>query len=150
VEGATVGGQVFLTAATYEQIRDVAEVSEPVAIQMKGLTEALLLYDLRGLRGRFAPPATQSDHDSDASVSLPVRCCLICGTIVGTDRVDGRVLRIGPHEAAGAARSAASPTHQYQAPARLSRQRRRVDGHARGAGRRGFTHAHPLHLDERG
>ena len=55
VEGATVGGQVFITTATYEQIRDVAEVAEPVAIQMKGLTEALLLYDLRGLGGRFAP-----------------------------------------------------------------------------------------------
>jgi class 3 adenylate cyclase len=36
VEGATVGGQVFITTATYEQIRDVAEVAEPVAIQMKG------------------------------------------------------------------------------------------------------------------
>ena len=37
VEGATVGGQVFITTATYSRIRDVAEVAEPVAIQMKGL-----------------------------------------------------------------------------------------------------------------
>jgi adenylate cyclase len=79
VEGATVGGQVFITTATYEQIRDLAEVAEPVAIQMKGLTEALLLYDLRGLGGRFAPPPAPPDHDPDASVSLPVRCWVIEG-----------------------------------------------------------------------
>lgn len=28
-EGATVGGQIFLGAATYEQIRDLAEVAPP-------------------------------------------------------------------------------------------------------------------------
>jgi adenylate cyclase len=98
VEGATVGGQVFITTATYELIRDVAEVAEPVAIQMKGLTEALLLYDLRALGGRFAPPPAAPDHDPDAGVSLPVRCWVIEGKIVGAARIDGRVLRIGPRE----------------------------------------------------
>ena len=98
VEGATVGGQVFITTATYEQIRELAEVAEPVAIQMKGLTEALLLYDLRGLGGRFAPPPAPPDHDLDARVSLPLRCWVIEGKIVGAARIDGRVLRIGPRE----------------------------------------------------
>jgi class 3 adenylate cyclase len=98
VEGATVGGQVFITTTTYEQIRDLAEVAEPVAIQMKGLTEALLLYDLRGLGGRFAPPPAAPDHDPDASVSLPLRCWVIEGKIVGAARIEGRVLRIGPRE----------------------------------------------------
>ena len=139
VEGATVGGQVFITTATYEQIRDVAEVAEPVAIQMKGLTEALLLYDLRGLGGRFAPPPAAPDHDLDASVSLPLRCWVIEGKIVGADadrrpRAADRAAR-----AAGAPRSAAATAHQREAPARLSRRRRRVggrlrQGHARGAG----------------
>ena len=98
VEGATVGGQVFITAATYAAIREVAEVAEPVAIQMKGLAEPLLLYDLRGLGGRFAPPAAPPERDPDAGVSLAVRCWVIEGKIVGAACIDGRAVRIGPRE----------------------------------------------------
>src|SRR5262249_11970094 len=48
VEGATVGGQIFLSAATYEQIRDLADVRPPIAVELKGLAAPLQLYELRG------------------------------------------------------------------------------------------------------
>ena len=70
VEGATVGGQVFITTATYERIRDIAEVG-PVPIPLKGLSEPLPLYDLRSLRGPFRPggPAGAGPRPARASRS---------------------------------------------------------------------------------
>lgn len=98
VEGATVGGQVFVTTETYEAIRAIADVAEPVAIQMKGLTEPLALYELRGMAGRYAPPSVPDIGDAEAAVSLPVRAWVIEGKIVGSDAIAGRVQRIGPRE----------------------------------------------------
>src|SRR5262245_65470226 len=55
VEGATVGGQVFLTAETYARIRDLAEVLGPTQLEAKRLSEPLAPYELRTPRGRVAP-----------------------------------------------------------------------------------------------
>jgi len=53
VESCTVGGQIFVTAQTLERIRDLAEVAEPVSVELKGIEEPVALYELRGIRGRF-------------------------------------------------------------------------------------------------
>src|SRR5215831_15078690 len=37
VEGCTVGGQIFLTAQTLERIGELAEVQEPVRVELKGI-----------------------------------------------------------------------------------------------------------------
>src|SRR5437870_3748134 len=76
VEGSTVGGQIFLSAVTYEQLRDQAEVLPPVSVELKGLAAPLLLYELRGLTGRFAqrlPEATTEDEEQ-RDVALALTC----------------------------------------------------------------------------
>ena len=95
VEGATVGGQVFVTASTYEAIRDVALVDPPVLAQMKGLTEPVALYELRGLSGRFAQMATPAERDADVAVALPITCWRIDGKVVAADALVGATVRIG-------------------------------------------------------
>src|SRR5262245_62809880 len=73
VEGATVGGQVFLTTETYARIRDIADVTGPTLLEAKGLSEPLKLYDLRGLRGRFAQSVASPDAaEREVGVSLPI------------------------------------------------------------------------------
>ena len=52
VEGTTVGSQILLSPFTYERLREVADVRPPISVQVKGISEPLLLYELRGLRGR--------------------------------------------------------------------------------------------------
>src|SRR5438552_1321454 len=61
VEGATVGGQIFVTASTHAAIAALAEVAPPVSLEMKGLSEPLLLYELRGIGGRFAQRLEDED-----------------------------------------------------------------------------------------
>lgn len=96
VEGATVGGQVFLTEETYARIREVATVTGPVSLEAKGLSEPLKLYDLRGLRGRFAHSGTAvADAASrELAVSLALTCRVIDGKVVRPDPIDGEVVRV--------------------------------------------------------
>ena len=97
VEGCTVGGQSFLSPATYEQIHDIVEVAAPVPVELKGIAEPLLLYELRGIAGRFAQRLPEMDTalDRQVDVSLPVACWVIDGKVISKEEIAGAVLRLG-------------------------------------------------------
>jgi adenylate cyclase len=99
VEGATVGGQIFMTTSTYEAIAAIAEVAPPLAIEVKGLSEPLVLHELRGIGGRFAQRLAERGDDGPAvSVELPFVGAIIDGKVVRDDRIDGLVERLGRRE----------------------------------------------------
>ncbi len=97
VEGCTVGGQIFLSPATYAQIHDLVEVAPPVPVELKGIAEPLLLYELRGIAGRFAQRLPEMDTalDRQVEVSLPVACWVIDGKVVSKEEIAGAVLQLG-------------------------------------------------------
>lgn len=97
VESATVGGQIFVSAATHERVRDLAEVGAPTPVEVKGIAEPLLLYELRGIGGRFAQrlPETATEGDPQVDVALPLTCRVIEGKVVSEARVSGTVRRLG-------------------------------------------------------
>jgi class 3 adenylate cyclase len=97
VESATVGAQVLISAATYEPIRDLAEVAGPIPVEVKGLSEPLLLYELHALTGRHAQrmPESALEADQQIDVELPARCWLLEGKVISKEAVSGTVVRLG-------------------------------------------------------
>jgi class 3 adenylate cyclase len=97
VEGCTVGGQIFLSPATYERIRDLVEVAPAVPVEVKGIAEPLLLYELQGISGRFAQrlPEIETGVDQQVDISLPLTCRVIDGKVVSQEAIAGTVLRLG-------------------------------------------------------
>jgi class 3 adenylate cyclase len=100
IEGCTVGGQIFISPSTYARIRDLAEVAPPVPIQLKGITEPLLLYELHGISGRFAQrlPEAAIDPGPQVEVTLPVTCHVIDGKVVREASISGAVMRLGTRQ----------------------------------------------------
>jgi class 3 adenylate cyclase len=98
VEGCTVGGQVLLSPFTYERIRGVAEVGPPIPVEVKGIREPLLLYELRALGGRYPRRLPEGDTAGAAlaPVDLPVACWVIEGKTIRPEAFTGRVTRLGP------------------------------------------------------
>lgn len=98
VQACTVGGQVLLSAATYARIREIAEVCPPLPVEVKGIREPLLLYELRALGGRYARrlPEAAADEAPDMPVALPLLAWVVDGTTVRPDRIAGEVTRLGP------------------------------------------------------
>ena len=97
VEGCTVGGQVLVSPFTYERIRAVAEVGPPIPVEVKGIRDPLLLYELRALGGRYPRrlPDAESSDGADVAVALPVQCWVIEGKTIGTDVLTGQVTSLG-------------------------------------------------------
>jgi class 3 adenylate cyclase len=97
VEACTVGGQIFISAGTYERLREVAEVGAPVPVEVKGIEEPLLLHELHGLAGRYAQrlPETATEPDHLVDVTLPLVGWVIEGKVVRPDRISGTVVRLG-------------------------------------------------------
>jgi len=100
VEGSTVGGQIFISAATWEKVEDLAEVAPPIPVEVKGLSAPLVLYELRGLRGRFAQrlPEATTERDPQVDVALPLVCWVIEGKVVRQDILHGIVTRLGARQ----------------------------------------------------
>ncbi len=96
VEGCTVGGQIFLGPRTYACVRDLVEVGEPLSVEVKGLAEPLLLYELRAIGGRFAQTLPEAGTDDEqVPVALPFVCRVFEGKVLGTDAISGTVVRLG-------------------------------------------------------
>lgn len=96
VEGCTVGGQIFLSRHTYERLRELVEVAEPVPVDVKGLAEPLLLYELHAIGGRFPQrlPETAADDES-LPVALPLIGRVFEGKVLGEATISGTVVRLG-------------------------------------------------------
>ncbi|HSE94339.1 MAG TPA: adenylate/guanylate cyclase domain-containing protein, partial [Methylomirabilota bacterium] len=95
VESCTVGGQVLLSPHTYERIRGLAEVGVPIPVEVKGVREPLLLYELRGLTGRYARRLPETDGaGAEDAVDLPLTCWVIEGKTVQPEGLAGRVVRL--------------------------------------------------------
>jgi sigma-B regulation protein RsbU (phosphoserine phosphatase) len=95
VEGCTVGGQILMTAATFERLADLAEVAPPITVELKGLPAPVALYELRGLRGRFAQHLAEGDGDAPVEVRLPLVGAVIEDKRVHADVFRGTVRRLG-------------------------------------------------------
>ncbi len=98
VEGCTVGGQVLASPFTYERIREVADVGPPIPVEVKGIREPLLLYELRALHGRYPRRLPEADGGDGAgvAVALPVSAWVIEGKTIRPDPLAGQVIRLAP------------------------------------------------------
>jgi class 3 adenylate cyclase len=96
VEGCTVGGQIFVTTSTLERVAGLAEVGEPVRVELKGIAEPVLLHELRAMGGRFAQrlPAADMESDPRVDVRLPLRGWIVEGKQLGAE-FSGIVSRLG-------------------------------------------------------
>jgi len=95
VEGCTVGGQIFLSPHTYARVRDLVEVGEPFPVEVKGVAEPLLLYELRAISGRFAQRLPEmANDDEQVPVLLPFVGRVFEGKLLGKDETSGTVVRL--------------------------------------------------------
>ncbi len=91
VESATVGGQVYVTAATWERVRELADAEGPVPLSAKGLAEPIPLYEVRAIGGPFAQTLPTPEAEPEAPVALPAECWLVEGKRVAGESRPGTV-----------------------------------------------------------
>jgi adenylate cyclase len=97
VEACTVGGQVLLSPYTYEVVREVAEVGPPIPVEVKGLRDPLLLYELHALGGRYPRRLPEPDAGEGVEIpAVPVSAWILEGKTIRPEAIEGQVTWLGP------------------------------------------------------
>jgi adenylate cyclase len=65
VESFTVGGQVLVSAKTYERLSDMVDLGDTLTVEMKGVPGQVLLYDVNGIKGDYS--ARLEDRDESVA-----------------------------------------------------------------------------------
>ncbi|MBM4286476.1 MAG: HAMP domain-containing protein, partial [Deltaproteobacteria bacterium] len=74
IEAMATGGQVLISEATYERVKDLAEVREVVQGQFKGVPDTVSLYNIKGIWGPYHRALRDRDEVLHPLLAeLPVR-----------------------------------------------------------------------------
>ena len=96
IESFTVGGQILISPSVYERVRNCIEIRSIQDVQFKGLDRPVTLYDVIGLRGRYAItlPAQLPAAWKTLMAPIPIVCFSVTGKTVSGTAITGRILRL--------------------------------------------------------
>ena len=61
IEGITSGGQIFASAATFDEIREIARTAGHLNVKLKGLNKPVPIYEITGIGGDYAVYTSMDD-----------------------------------------------------------------------------------------
>jgi class 3 adenylate cyclase len=92
IEGYTVGGQVLISHAAFERVKDHVDVRQTLTVQMKGIPGKVTLYDIRGIKGPYN--VSLPDHDlapGPLSKPIEVRIHRLQKKVMDKDGIPARI-----------------------------------------------------------
>ncbi|MCP4202720.1 MAG: adenylate/guanylate cyclase domain-containing protein [bacterium] len=103
IEANTVGGQILISEATFDQVSADLRVDDRLEIHPKGFEEPVVLLDIGGLAGRDGDPGLVLPEPGESLVrpaeEIAVRFVVMEGSRTGTTVRDGELLSLS-HRAA--------------------------------------------------
>jgi len=103
LESHTVGGQVIISQATYERVKDVVRVGYTWDLQFKGLDELIQVYEVKGLDGKYPceMPEKGPERFLDLDPPLAIESFILEGKTVSDNGIAGRIERLSENCAEG-------------------------------------------------
>ncbi|MCI0636060.1 MAG: adenylate/guanylate cyclase domain-containing protein, partial [Actinobacteria bacterium] len=97
IESETVGGQILVSAETYEHVRAIARVRGSVTVEFKGLDRPLILYDVAGVAGdyRMFLPDAADELLVPLRPPLAVTCFLLDNNTISATPTAARLVGLG-------------------------------------------------------
>ena len=93
IESNTTGGQVLISEATYNAVKDLVTASPPKTVVMKGLKKPLVSYPVTAIGApydvRFDPP---TEIEKGVAMTLPFHCWVVVDKIVENEAMSGETL----------------------------------------------------------
>ena len=95
IESQTVGGQVLISPTTYDRVRTAIEVRGSLDVRLKGVADAVTLYDVVAVRGTYAValPDTTRMPLVPIEPPLPIVCYPVDQGRVAAVGIAGHVAR---------------------------------------------------------
>lgn len=83
IESFAVGGEVLISHATYEKVRDAVIIGDVIRVEMKGIPEPVRLYSVRGIEGPFNVELPEALHEpARIEQKIPLRLSRVDDNVV--------------------------------------------------------------------
>jgi len=83
IESFAVGGEVLISHATYEKVRDAVTVDDVIHVEMKGIPEPVKLYSVRSIAGPFNVELRETLYEPERiEEKIPLRLSRVDDNIV--------------------------------------------------------------------
>ena len=101
IESSTVGGQVLISASTFEKVRSILKVDRILKVPFKGLAKPVTLYEVKGIDGNYplSMPKKKSDAFIKLETPLTVSCFPLEGKTVAEKSIQGHITSLGKSSA---------------------------------------------------
>jgi len=96
IEAHTLRGQILMSQNTYERVRDLIRVDEPICVSIKGKSEPVPLYELVSIGDPYnlQVPDREVRRSLRVDVNIPFEFQVCQGKLVCPDTHEGRILNI--------------------------------------------------------
>lgn len=96
IEAHTLRGQILMSQNTYERVRDLIRVHEPIYVSVKGKSEAVPLYELISIGHPYnlQVPDREARGSLRVDVNIPFEFQVCEGKLVRPDTHEGHILNI--------------------------------------------------------
>ncbi|MHB8066826.1 MAG: adenylate/guanylate cyclase domain-containing protein [Desulfobaccales bacterium] len=112
IESYATGGQVLISAATYDRVRDVVEVGPEIEAQMKGVPGRVTIYEVQAIGEPYNIRAgRKSEEPRPLPERIPVQILRITDKIVAGDAGQAWIIQLCRNSAIVAA---AGELHQWE------------------------------------
>lgn len=100
IESYTVGGQILISEATYQEIEDIAKTTGSMEVEPKGVSHPISIYDICGLGGIYnLELPSLSDSLQVLPMPIPITYRILEEKHLGTEIFAGELRRLSPYGA---------------------------------------------------
>jgi adenylate cyclase len=100
IESYTVGGQVFVSSDTLQDVGSIVRVDEKLQIQPKGFQEPITVYKIGGIGGQFNLFVPDEEEALVAlTQEIPVQYSVLEGKHLGAKVFQGSLVKLSPNSA---------------------------------------------------
>ena len=101
IESLSLGGQILISAATYEKVSKHVRIRGAQEVKLKGIVEPIRLYDVIGMDGQYPVSLPDKKQQTLKRLDPPVKiqCFLVEGKAVTGDPVPGQIEYMGGNTA---------------------------------------------------
>lgn len=95
VESYTVGGQILVSEATWQEVGPILKTTRRFTVEAKGIEQPLVLYDVHGIAGEYNLFLNEREDDLlHLEHDIPVRYSIVEGKHLGNIEFEGRLIRL--------------------------------------------------------
>ncbi|MCK5876383.1 MAG: HAMP domain-containing protein [Candidatus Marithrix sp.] len=100
IESHTIGGQIFISAATLNKVKDIVKIDSKTTVKLKGIQQPITIYDVGGIKGKYNLFLSKEEQVFfSLQEEIPLSYTIVKGKYVNSQKVSGYLVKLSAKNA---------------------------------------------------